>query len=138
MPGALASENNLYRLPSKPRAYDAGGDGGRGLSHVALERLYYVPTLPNVLKGGCTRARGCGTGWMGFVRLQGLAGGVMAPSATCEGQTYQVPLFVPRWRTDRPLEGGVVSTPFRQRAQTRGRACSSVAAGQHGHDLPNS
>ncbi|KAL4443799.1 hypothetical protein ABPG75_011536 [Micractinium tetrahymenae] len=50
MPGALASENNLYRLPSKPRAYDAGGDGGRGLSHVALERLYYVPTLPNVLR----------------------------------------------------------------------------------------
>ncbi|KAL4442020.1 hypothetical protein ABPG77_011281 [Micractinium sp. CCAP 211/92] len=51
MPGALVSENNLYRLPSKPRAYDAGGDGGRGLSHVALERLNYVPTLPNVLKG---------------------------------------------------------------------------------------
>ncbi len=57
MPGALVSENNLYRLPSKPRAYDAGGDGGRGLSHVALERLNYVPTLPNVLKGWCATIR---------------------------------------------------------------------------------
>ena len=40
-------------LSSKPRPYDAGGDGGKGLSHLCLERLAYVPVLPEVLRGAC-------------------------------------------------------------------------------------
>lgn len=39
------------QLSSKPRPYDAGGDGGKGLSHLCLERLAYVPVLPEVLRG---------------------------------------------------------------------------------------
>lgn len=41
------------QLSSKPRPYDAGGDGGKGLSHLCLERLAYVPVLPEVLRGAC-------------------------------------------------------------------------------------
>lgn len=39
------------QLSSKPKPYNAGGDGGQGLSQVCLERLAYVPTLPEVLRG---------------------------------------------------------------------------------------
>ena len=51
MVGVLQSNGELYRLPSKPQKYTPGGDGGTGLSHVCLERLAYVPTLPEVLRG---------------------------------------------------------------------------------------
>lgn len=68
MVGPLTSNDSLYRLPSKPRPYDAGGDGGRGLSHVCMERLAYVPTLPEVMRGkepttaACRRCRKAGQG----------------------------------------------------------------------------
>ncbi|EFN58046.1 hypothetical protein CHLNCDRAFT_34452 [Chlorella variabilis] len=53
MVGVATQENGLlYRsVSSKPRPYDAGGDGGKGLSHVCLERLSYVPVLPDCLRG---------------------------------------------------------------------------------------
>lgn len=38
------------QISSKPRAHDAGGAGGAGLSQVCLERLAYTPTLPDVLR----------------------------------------------------------------------------------------
>lgn len=66
MVGVATQENGLlYRsVSSKPRPYDAGGDGGKGLSHVCLERLSYVPVLPDCLRGEAAgvlhRCRGSG------------------------------------------------------------------------------
>ena len=51
MVGYRDSNGDLYRAASRPKPYDAGGDGGKGLSQVCLERLAYAPCLPEVLRG---------------------------------------------------------------------------------------
>lgn len=54
--GYRDSNGDLYRVASRPTPYSAGGDGDKGLSQVGLERLAYVPCLPEVLRGECRRS----------------------------------------------------------------------------------
>lgn len=71
-------------LSSKPRPYDAGGDGGKGLSHLCLERLAYVPVLPEVLRGACWAAWiGIGGGATDRVKAGGLLSNGDAHSCPC-------------------------------------------------------